>query len=252
MQRKIHNKTLFVAALSVYLGLLIVGAPPQVLAQQVQKAIKVTQIEDGEVYQSTSKEIADELDKSRYPTIIRDFLSDLKGLARMGRYDADESEFNFEFVFAITEDGIQQVTYFDPKNRKYNSSGKWIFLACEESANGLESFEMYHNFDRFFYRYDTEFNRNARHGSALFESNKDGLTIKTTLEKQSPKKSRDLATLYNSTFSFGAIEYKEDLPNTSLIYQNTKALSENNNLIIVTRLPRAGLDSLLKADEKAN
>jgi hypothetical protein len=43
----------------------------------------------------------------------------------------------------------------------------------------------------------------------------------------------------------------QQLGQSQIIYQNTEISRENNQIFIVTRLPRGSLDELLKQDAKA-
>ena len=58
-----------------------------------------------------------------------------------------------------------------------------------------------------------------------------------------PEQARKLTSTSNSYFSIGS--GRERNQPTEVLYQNTKALVENNQVLIVTRLPRAGLADLL-------
>jgi len=52
-----------------------------------------------------------------------------------------------------------------------------------------------------------------------------------------------LAAIYNAHFSFDSCPERGEPE--AIFYQNTRALSENNQVLVVTRLPRAALSVLL-------
>lgn len=245
IQRNKNNSIIFLTTLSVYLGLVLVGgvASP-VLAQQAQKLLENTATKT-ETCKSAFPQIKEEIDSSTIIYFMKDFLSDLKGLARMEKVDISES-FYLEFAFRIA--GISQETNVS----KPNNINKWLFLACEDAAEELKSFEIYQfHYKRFgqFSRYDDKFKGFAAHSSVIFENNESNLTIKVKFEQASNDKAQEIAAFYNSVFSFGSCEYKGKFLGT--LYQNTTAVSENNQVFIVTRLPRGSLDTLFKQDAKA-
>jgi len=74
----------------------------------------------------------------------------------------------------------------------------------------------------------------------------DDLFLKISFGKTTPEK---FAEFLNRQFSASAISTTNET--AKQIYRNTSAVSENNQVFIVTRLPRGSLDNLLKQDAKA-
>jgi hypothetical protein len=70
------------------------------------------------------------------------------------------------------------------------------------------------------------------------------LKIEISGQKISPEKAEWLAKNFNKIFAL-KIRENADKPATKQICENTKAVSENNQIFIVTRLPRGSIDSLL-------
>jgi hypothetical protein len=70
------------------------------------------------------------------------------------------------------------------------------------------------------------------------------------IEQSSSKQSRKLAATHNSQFSVDN-HHKYHQPD-KVLYQNTKPLTNNNQVLIVTHLPRAALSELLAKKPAAN
>lgn len=74
-----------------------------------------------------------------------------------------------------------------------------------------------------------------------FQANNNDWSLKTSLTKTN---AAQFAEFLNHKFSVAAENSKNDL--TKQIYENTIVSAENNQVFIVTRLPRGSIDSLLK------
>jgi hypothetical protein len=77
----------------------------------------------------------------------------------------------------------------------------------------------------------------ARQGSANAADKSQSATNAT--EPESPAQAQKLAATYNSAFSMGGC--REHGEPAEVFYTNTRALADNDQVLIVTRLPRAGL-----------
>jgi hypothetical protein len=71
------------------------------------------------------------------------------------------------------------------------------------------------------------------------------LTLKISFTKSNAEQ---FADFLNREFSF---YFSVENTLTKELYENAKVTSENNQVFIVTRLPRGSLDELLKQDAKA-
>lgn len=76
------------------------------------------------------------------------------------------------------------------------------------------------------------------------KSNKDGLLSKINFNSAKIKKATHFALAFNQILNFERNK-TQNFPE-KVIYENTKVLSSNNQVFIVTRLPRGSIDSLLK------
>lgn len=76
------------------------------------------------------------------------------------------------------------------------------------------------------------------------KANKDGLLSKLNFTPTEIKKTTHFALAFNQILNFQRCK-SQNFPE-KVIYENTKVLSSNNQVFIVTRLPRGSIDSLLK------
>ncbi|HEX8143349.1 MAG TPA: hypothetical protein VF553_12185 [Pyrinomonadaceae bacterium] len=75
------------------------------------------------------------------------------------------------------------------------------------------------------------------------------LVAGTTSQQLSPQQARKLAAAANSYFQIAACHIR--LEPAEVFYHNTLALSGTDQLLVVTRLPRAGLPALLAEQQRA-
>ena len=249
MQRKIHNQTLFVAALSVYLGLLIVGAPPQVLAQ----AVLTTKLEEAKPERLQTKEPDEDdfcaglhenaqtqlkKDSLKLET-ISEFVNLIQALSLEANNKLPFKDFSLDYHYFRE----RQSTAITP-TQSYLSDGRNISevvkpfrLAVQEKGTKFSEFFPLRCCDR------TDF-----YLTAQFNDTEVNVKVKFSIGYE--ELSQSFARSYQSGIEFLRCQ-KRSLPEV-VIYQNTAAALENDQVFIVTRLPRAGLDALLKANEKAN
>jgi len=79
---------------------------------------------------------------------------------------------------------------------------------------------------------------------------KSSLKVEVSLTKESPKKAKELLDKFNQSYKL--YELDEDEIIVKQIYEHTSFSSENNQIFIVTCLPRGSLDELLKQNAKAS
>ena len=68
-------------------------------------------------------------------------------------------------------------------------------------------------------------------------------------QRLSPQQARKLAAVSNSYFQIAACQPQGEP--AEVFYQNTRALTDKNRILVVTRLPRAGLVAPLMAEQPA-
>lgn len=252
---KKHNSILFLTTLSVYLGLVLVGgASSPVLAQaamtrnfDIQEEIEFKdeldkKPDEKDCWNKAPQDVIDLLNSDFLSDEIIDFIADLENLSKIGNYTNGE-RFDFQFEYKATKGGKAQTqTQYPPI-----ISNEWIRLAASERVENLAS---NNNYRITYYRYDEELKTETSHSAVKFSFENDELVIKVSKELESDKIAEETASLYNQTFVTGICsDYIEK--SHKVIYQNTKAFAENNQVFTITRLPRASIDSLL-AETDAN
>ncbi len=215
-RRNKNNSIIFLTTLSVYLGLVLVGgAIPTVLAQP-SLAIKSEIKRNSDfpfLFAQLLNEITKEVENRKIPLPIQnDFYVEL----------------NFEFD--IWKSGYSR-TDFSGGNRDLNFIvNKAIDDKFRAKVDQLAS-------------YDSKLKR----GKIRFEVSDTYLSIKISFSKL---KAKQYADFTSKEFSLLADLEKDFL--IKQLYKNTRITSENNQVFIVTRLPRGSLDELFKQDAKAD
>jgi hypothetical protein len=213
---KSYNQIIFLTTLSVYLGLVLVGASPQVLAQAALTS-------KFEIKDQIEKQ--DDLDKKPDQDVLNiaealiEFSDDLRKLESIGKYKPTiDGQFSKSTDFTNDQEITQSI-----KN-------PWLEVAIEELFSKIhkKSFQNYPNirFECNTYSQDFEF--------------------KISVEQ----KNNDVSNL-TKEFLEGFEFVKKTTKNLQiiLIYENTTVTAENNQVFIVTRLPRAAIDSLTNAKQ---
>lgn len=206
MQRKIQNKTLFVAALSVYLGLLIVGAPPQVLAQAALATAQENRIDEK---------------KQTNEILFQGFGAKVKALAAQGKLDSFDITIRAEI-----------------RGNSFVNSQQIVAQGDKELAEFLENLA-----ESFFKQLP------ASNFEWTLKGDKTNIDGKISLKFDSVPRAGTFASLLNHLLNTGR---QYDAASGHNLLKEFIVTSENDQVFIITRLPRAALDSLVKADEKAN
>jgi hypothetical protein len=230
---KSYNQIIFLTTLSVYLGLVLVGASPQVLAQAAL----------------TSKfEIKDQIEK-------KDDL-DKK---------PNENDLIADSIFGIVND----LNKFS-KSKKFSWEEKTTFLTedlgfCKSDDSpaygGSHSNNTSFKIGEFVDKYNVQIGRNLNKlrvdfGLGDFYSGyPEGITFNLSTEKKSLAleikvgiKNDEISQQFYNILNTYVSQKKSSAKSSKqlVIYQNTTVTAENNQVFIVTRLPRAAIDSLIK------
>ena len=244
--RKTQNSILVLATLGVYLGLVLAGATPQIIAQTTGK--RDLRAELIGKYPCPNSLINGETDKDIHPFEF-DLANHLRELAeatkvRLEIVRANEPGKNFSLPFFYRQ--VDYAPYFvrgKKEEYEWNQHGsKWAsaahagqiaelhshFLTPLADCNGLET-------------------KRLSLASSAFRMDEGGVRLNLFVRRSSILRANSLADSLNTLFSEQAKAVSE--PNKS-VYDNTKALARGRVVFIVTRLPRAGLDSLLATDAK--
>jgi hypothetical protein len=234
---KSYNQIIFLTTLSVYLGLVLVGASPQVLAQAAltSKFEIKDQIEKKDDLDKKPKEndlISSEINK---------LVSELNILSEKERFSWD----------SISHYKVSDLSYDewvdDPYPRFFHKSIEWGWDNdfYEEFALTIEkiTFEVFENI--------------LKHKAKLGSNEKysQSIDFSTLIESKTIKIDLKITNKNKSVADFIYNEYKKELqqtlsnqglPKQKLVAENTTVTAENNQVFIVTRLPRAAIDSLTK------
>ncbi len=224
-QRNKNNSIIFLTTLSVYLGLVLVGgATPSVLAQTVSKdKVETDYLTDEKVlaeYVLTFQNLF-VLSKDFSVNYPKEWTDESPKEIKAGEYELNcFYNINPDFSQTINGTGVRLVRSdtFDPSLRKLN---KIFPHTIEEGKQQLKI--------------------------NLALSGKD-FSLKVTAYQDSDEQAEQIFNSYVNELSRIKIQQADK---SRIIYQNTEISKENNQILIVTRLPRGSLDELLKQNAKA-
>jgi hypothetical protein len=247
--RKSQNSILFLTTLGVYLGLVFVGATPQVVAQRAAMA-RTFDIKD-------EIERKDEFDGN----------PDIEGLRSLitNALEATISSFIGE-VRSSDSDSAGRASLVKPhslRTVRNFCAEDWIEVTDPLSSylGGDSINDLHRNLDlgsHWNFSSLPDFLK-AQDGppkqkfckafAASTDVDSDGLSIKLSFSRTDEIDAFRLAGYLND-FLYGRAGYFRDNPITKVVYENTRATSDYANLVIITRLPRGSLDTLLAKDAR--
>lgn len=229
--RKNYNSVIFLTTLSVYFGLVLVGAPAPVFAQNV--------LTRQQYEREFAKQNKDELEKPLndgnlfVPQIIQ-LVHELNSLSKNKHFDWNaKNHYEIEGIAFCESDNY-------PSYLGSGSFGNEPFGASDDFAVRLaREISKRRVADGFgdFYSQSVSFD---------FSTENSTFSLKATTEN---KNSQDNQVFYSEVAAY--FERFASFPKSSkekVIYENTKITSDNNQVIVVTRLPRGSLDALLAKD----
>ncbi|MCU1291045.1 MAG: hypothetical protein JWN60_3274 [Acidobacteria bacterium] len=204
--RKNYNSIVFLAA---FFGLVLVGATPQVSAQDSS---------------STGKTIRAAI-VSNYVTIHLDF----DWVINLEKTLVENPKSAFTYMKA--DFGISEYKVFDWKIQNAEGNPSAInFLKKEVFCNNC-------------YLNNQFFSKKLSHE---IEITQNEIRTVSRITFSDAKEAKYFQSGYNQTSSSADLYYKDDEDKIILLYlNNTNARAENNQVFIVTRLPRASIDELL-------
>lgn len=207
---KNYNSIVFLTTLSVYLGLVLVGSTPQALAQNSKKSAEPNKIS---IFVPSQGAI---------------FTFDLNPIIELNRLAAKESLpikmsgkliplqqkiTNWEI---ITATGNQKVIDFLRKE---------FFTPMVIDPPTLPSI--------------------TKEEFQLIEIDKDNITFTRKATSNSVREATEIANIFNQMVEYAKSPKADKEIAGNLYLTNTQARSENNQVFIVTRLPRGSLNALL-------
>lgn len=251
--KKGQNSILLLTTLGVYLGLLMAGATPGVIAQQaaltrnfdIQDEIEVKDDLDNDPEDCSENALDRATQLLNFDIVsngILDFINDFDQLTKIGKTSWSEN-FEFEFHQKTTEGGIVSTWHSG------HSGNRWAQLSASENVEGLVS-STCRGSDCAYYRYDHDLKTNAKVDKVTYRLDGNELLVQIEIEQQNDARAEELAKIFGEAFRIGTCSRIYSTPQQQLIYRNTSSSFSNGQVFIVTRLPRAGLDALLAKDAK--
>ena len=222
---KNYNSILFLTTLSVYLGLVLVGATPSVLAQQAALTQKF------EI--SNEREMEDDLDENLDDLLVSsiiDLVNELNEFSNQGNFDWDKNNVYQVESFSFCEsDNL-------PSFMGSHSFGDWQI--SRKLDNHIISLA------RKLFTSATSSGSGDFHSQSLeFSLVSENKTLKLKFELNNEKHSQAFVNELNSYL--GQLSQNPSSAKKKLVAENTKILFENNQVFIITNLPRAAIDDIL-------
>ncbi len=218
---------LFLTTFSVYLGLVLVsGASPQVLAQAVsEKKVETIHLTE--------------------EAFFAEYVSAFQSLFVLSRN-----------ISAEYSDEIKAIHGKDLKNGEHELNGfYYIDLDSNQAFNGLSSkgkhiltFEFFPTFEKLHKIFPQRVEEKKPRLKINLALTKKDFSLKVTAY-QIPDEQAD--QFFNSLGNELSRTKIQQADQSWIILQNTEISKENNQILIVTRLPRGSLDELVKQDAKA-
>ena len=230
--RKNYNSIVFLTTLSVYFGLVLVGGTPSILTYaaltrnfDIQNEIEVKDDLDNK----PDNEEIESFSKVDFPTLFAQFLNGVKEEFQNGKIALPiQTDFYVEGNFSKSQNS-------GGGGFGSNVSNQDLSLLIQNTINQNYKPKAFELAD-----YDSEKSKVVK---IKFEANNTDLSSKISFSKS---KAEQFAEFLNQEFSSSAVSIENKL--LKQIYENTEATSENNQVFIVTRLPRGSLDALLAKD----
>jgi hypothetical protein len=242
-----HNSILFLTTLGVYLGLVLVGgAAPHVYAHAA--TTRHFEISD-------EIEVTDDLDKdpdgdkSSLSDSIGVYLQDveffLRGLTRLnqaGKFDPRSDTFEVGQTTLLpcvpaNKTGSYTADQFVTANESLRPSLEWFSKRLTDGYSLADCLPSPH------------FNGGKAAASRfVFKLDKDAFTVEVRVKKASRDEAGRLFVEIKQSYSL--FDPTEKNPVRREVFNHTSFRAENDQTFVVTRLPRADLDSLLASSAK--
>ena len=245
---KTNNSILFLTTLGVYLGLMLVGgAAPQVFAHSA--LTRNFELQD-------EIEIQDDLEKNpdnetailsisikTYLEDVESFLSSLQRLHQNGKFDPSRDGFEVTqttLLPCVADNNVGSYTAntFELKNEALRPS---LSRFSKLLTDGYSLADCLPNS-----RFD---GKEVTSSKFTFKLDDSGLTIQVGVQKATPEIAKKLSGDLVSVFGKFTADQAAKLARLK-IQENTSFRSKNDQVFVITRLPRAALDPLLAFSAK--
>jgi hypothetical protein len=235
---KTQHSLITLATIGVYIGLLMAGATPCALGQTPSATTRPFSVKDDlERKENLDKKPDDERSPVTasvqvYLEDVEYFLASLGRLGRNGKFDEQKDTFSVaqNSLLPCVDTNIAgryTPTKFDASSEASRTAMDWFSRGM---AYGYSLGDCVPNSGFSVEAADSKFN---------FSLDKTSFTINLSVRKQSPQRAIDLSRELESTillYSTG-----QDLTVRDRIINSTAFRAENDQVFVVTRLPRAGL-----------
>ncbi|MGI8638399.1 MAG: hypothetical protein ACR2MG_00365 [Pyrinomonadaceae bacterium] len=230
--RKNYNSIVFLTTLSVYLGLVLVSGTPQVSAQSIEKGCFQLHNEDSQPNENDRKlYLASEF----VGKPIQILLTHLIELSQQNKLSFEDN-FNYQYLKVDTDGEVPQISILN------SGGGIWLQDDLKQLVWCFTGWKIGSQLKRF----NEKFQKTSYYSEVTFQLNDEGLSIKVKTEQQKPEYAQKAASDNNSYFQNAIIQEQNKV--CKVIYQNSESFAENNQVFIVTRLPRGSLNALLAKD----
>lgn len=235
-----YNSIVFLTTLSVYLGLVLIGAPPILTHAALTRDFDVkNEIEvSDDLDNKPDKEEIEPGVKEDFPSLFDRLLKEIKSETENGQIALPlQTDFNVSGTFSRHE-SIDGTAGGGGGGLGSNVSNQNLSRLIQNALSQKFRSKAFELAD-----YDGE---NSKKVKIEFEGNAVDWTLKLSFGKT---KIEQFAAFLNQRFSSSAASTEDAL--LGQIYQNTTVSFENNQVFIVTRLPRASIEEFLaKKDAK--
>lgn len=234
-----HNSITFLTTLSVYLGLVLVGGTAPVLAHSALTRnfdINNEIVFEEDLDKKPDDDLAQNVEKCENLKIAEalvNFLANLKEQEKRGNFDPIRDR----CLFYRTES--EEFESRNITNIEADIEADWL----KEIIGNLISTAQTKDVQSISGWTANSENRNSRKSSVEIKSDYNEFSLTFAFNKKSSKTAKIAAKCFQDIFVDKKVR-AQSLTET-VIYENTVSFSENNQVFIVTRLPRASIDALL-------
>ncbi len=237
------NSIIVIATLGVYFGLMLSGAAPQVLASAAMA--KHYDVKD-EAGFGDDLDLKPDDERSEVSTSVQIYVEDveyflatLSRLRSQGRFDPRVD------TFSIAQNAVLPCLH---SNRAGSYTPLRFVTSSEHSRSALEYFsrEMVYGYSLGDCIRNREFDGvTAADSRFSVDLDRRSFSVNIAVKKESPQNALDLVRQLKSTLRLYSAQKNNDL--RKAVLRNTIVRAFKDQVIVVTRLPRAGLASLLNA-----
>lgn len=219
------NSLIFLTTLSVYLGLVLVGTPPILAQAALTQKIEVRN--EAEIKDDLDKKPDDEKALSIYASTLENLLILAKDFSSKNAEKLGNNAYEFDCVYNVTTSGRGTTC-----KGTTGTGGSGLF-----TSDFIPSFEQLHKV----FPHSSEKDIPQVRINLILSG--EEFSLKTTFTQDL----NDQAARYQNFYDAGLLRIKllrSDSPQITT-FSNTSISFENNQVFIVTRLPRASIDELL-------